>query len=58
MPSIDDIRATAERISGNPSSGAIRLFIDDLITALDDNTQPEDSDGIPVTERREQPRLQ
>ena len=58
MPDIDDIRATAERISGNPSSGSIRLFIDDLITALDDNTQPEDSAGIPVTERREQPRLQ
>lgn len=58
MPDIDDIRATAERISGNPSSGSIRLFIDDLITALNDNTQPEDSDGIPVTERREQPRLQ
>lgn len=57
MPDIDDIRATAERISGNPSSGAIRLFIDDLITALDDDTQPTD-DGIPVTERREQPRLQ
>ena len=57
MPSIDDVRATAERISGNPTSGAVRLFIDDLITALDDNTQP-DSDAIPVTERREQPRLQ
>jgi hypothetical protein len=56
MPSIDDIRATAERISGNPSSGAVRLFIDDLITALDDE-QP-DSDAIPVTELREQPRLQ
>ena len=57
MPDIDDIRTTAERISGNPSSGAIRLFIDDLITALDDNNPPT-SDGIPVTERREQPRLQ
>ena len=57
MPSIDDIRTTAERISGNPTSGAIRLFIDDLIGALDDNTHPTD-DGIPVTERREQPRLQ
>ena len=55
MPSIDDVRATAERISGNPTSGAVRLFIDDLIHALDD--QP-DSDAIPVTERREQPRLQ
>ena len=55
MPSIDDVRATAERISGNPTSGAVRLFIDDLITALDD--QPT-SDAIPVTERREQPRLQ
>lgn len=57
MPSIDDVRATAERISGNPTSGAVRLFIDDLIHALDDDTQP-DSDAIPVTERREQPRLQ
>ena len=57
MPSINDIRATAERISGNPTSGAIRLFIDDLITALDDDSQPK-SDAIPVTERREQPRLQ
>jgi len=57
MPSIDDVRATAERISGNPSSGNIRLFIDDLIHALDDHSQP-DSDAIPVTERREQPRLQ
>lgn len=57
MPSIDDIKATAERISGNPTSGAVRLFIDDLIHALDDDTQP-DSDAIPVTERREQPRLQ
>ncbi len=57
MPSINDIRATAERISGNPTSGAVRLFIDDLIHALDDDSQP-DSDAIPVTERREQPRLQ
>ena len=57
MPSIDDVKATAERISGNPTSGAVRLFIDDLIHALDDDTQP-DSDAIPVTERREQPRLQ
>ena len=57
MPSIDDVRTAAERISGNPTSGAVRLFIDDLITALDDDTQPE-GDGIPVTERREQPRLQ
>ena len=57
MPDIDDIRTTAERISGNPTSGAVRLFIDDLIHALDDDTQPT-GDGIPVTERREQPRLQ
>ena len=57
MPTSDDIRHTAERISGNPTSGAIRLFIDDLITALDDE-QRADSDAIPVTERREQPRLQ
>ena len=55
MPTSDNVRATAERISGNPTSGAIRLFIDDLIHALDE--QP-DSDSIPVTERREQPRLQ
>ena len=55
MPSIDDIRTTAERISGNPTSGDVRLFIDDLITALDDQS---DTDAIPVTERREQPRLQ
>lgn len=57
MPSIDDVKATAERISGNPTSGAVRLFIDDLIHALNDNSQP-DSEAIPVTERREQPRLQ
>ena len=56
MPSSDNVRTTAERISGNPSSGPIRLFIDDLITALDQ--QPADNDTIPVTERREQPRLQ
>ena len=55
MPTSDDVRTTAERISGNPTSGAIRLFIDDLIHALD---QQPDSDSIPVTERREQPRLQ
>ena len=56
MPNIDDVRTTAERISGNPSSGAIRLFIDDLIHALND--KEAEYDGIPVTERREQPRLQ
>ena len=56
MPSIDNIRTTAERISGNPTSGDVRLFIDDLIHALNDE-QP-DSDAIPVTELREQPRLQ
>jgi len=55
MPSIDDVRATAERISGNPTSGDVRLFIDNLIHALDE--QP-DTDAIPVTELREQPRLQ
>jgi hypothetical protein len=55
MPSIDNIRTTAERISGNPTSGDVRLFIDNLITALDE--QP-DLDSIPVTELREQPRLQ
>jgi len=55
MPTSDNIRATAERISGNPTSGPIRLFIDDLITALDEQPDP---DSIPVTELREQPRLQ
>ena len=55
MPTSDNVRATAERISGNPTSGPIRLFIDNLITALN---EPADSDTIPVTERREQPRLQ
>ena len=34
MPTSDNVRATAERISGNPTSGLIRLFIDDLIHAL------------------------
>jgi hypothetical protein len=66
MPTIDDIRATAERISGNPTSGDVRLFIDDLIHALDFiddlihalNDEQPDSDAIPVTELREQPRLQ
>ena len=64
MPDIDDVRATAERISGNPSSGAIRLFIDDLIHALDEMGIEQTAaaylsrEGIPVTERREQPRLQ
>jgi len=53
MPSIDTIRTTAERISGNPTSGNVRLFIDDLIHALNDDT-----DAIPVSELREQPRLQ
>ena len=57
MPTSDNVRATAERISGNPTSGPIRLFIDDLIHALDNDTQPT-GDAIPVTERREQPRLQ
>jgi hypothetical protein len=56
MPDIDDIRTTAERISGNPSSGAIRLFIDDLIHALDE--KEAEYGRIPVTELREQPRLQ
>ena len=52
MPTINAVRATAERISGNPTSGDVRLFIDDLITALN-----EDSDAIPVTELREQQKL-
>jgi len=68
MPTINSIRATAERISGNPTSGDVRLFIDDLITALWDQAvsvadslgrfdEQSDSDAIPVTERREQQRL-
>jgi hypothetical protein len=54
MPSLDDIRKTAEKISGNPDNGTIRTFIDELMDAL----APEQRDAIPVTEQREQQRLQ
>lgn len=54
MPSLDEIRQTAERISGNPDNGTIRSFINELLEAL----EPETADIIPVTERREQQRLQ
>lgn len=54
MPSLDQIRQTAERISGNPDNGDIRSFINELMDAL----QPETTDSIPVTEQREQQRLQ
>ena len=53
MPSLDQIRQTAERISGNPDNGDIRAFINELLEAL----EPKTSDSIPVTERREQQRL-
>lgn len=53
MPSLDQIRQTAEKISGNPDSGDIRAFISELLEAL----EPETADSIPVTERREQQRL-
>ena len=54
MPSLDQIRQTAERISGNPDNGNIRTFINELMDAL----EPETTDSIPVTEQREQQRLQ
>ena len=54
MPSLDQIRQTAERISGNPDNGNIRTFINQLMDAL----EPETTDSIPVTEQREQQRLQ
>ena len=53
MPSLDQIRRTAEKISGNPDSGDVRAFINELLEAL----EPETADSIPVTERREQQRL-
>ena len=53
MPSLDQIRQTAERISGNPDNGNIWAFINELLEAL----EPETADSIPVTERREQQRL-
>ncbi len=55
MPSLDDIRKTAEKISGNPDNGTIRAFIDELMNTLQTT---ETADGIPVTEQREQQRLQ
>lgn len=54
MPSLDTIRQTAEKISGNPDNGDIRSFINELMEAL----EPETTDSIPVTEKREQQRLQ
>ena len=54
MLSLDQIRQTAEKISGNPDSGTIRSFINELMEAL----EPETTDSIPVTEQREQQRLQ
>lgn len=54
MPSLDQIRQTAERISGNPDNGNIRTFINELMDAL----EPETTDSIPVTDQREQQRLQ
>ena len=54
MPSLDEIRQTAERISGNPDNGTIRSFINELLEAL----EPETAEIIPVTEQREQQRLQ
>jgi hypothetical protein len=54
MPSLDQIRQTAERISGNPDNGDIRTFINELMDAL----EPETADSIAVTEQREQQRLQ
>ena len=53
MPSLDQIRQTAEKISGNPDNGIIRSFINELMEAL----EPETADIIPVTEQREQQRL-
>ena len=53
MPSIDQIRKTAEAISGNPDNGNIRAFINELLEAL----EPETADTIPVVEQREQQRL-
>ena len=53
MPSLDQIRQTAERISGNPDNGDIRAFINELLQAL----ELETADSIPVTEQREQQRL-
>ena len=53
MPSLNEIRQTAERISGNPDNGTIRTFIDELLEAL----EPKTADSIPVTEQREQQRL-
>ena len=54
MPSLDQIRQTAEKISGNPDSGAIRAFINELMETLQTT---ETIDSIPITEQREQQRL-
>jgi hypothetical protein len=54
MPSLDQIRQTAEKISGNPDNGTIRSFIDELMETLQ---TAETADSIPVTEQREQQRL-
>ena len=52
---IDTIRTQAERDNRWTTSGDVRLFINHLISALD---KKETEYGyIPVTERREQPRL-
>jgi len=53
MPSLNEIRQTAEKISGNPDNGTIRTFINELMEAL----EPETTDIIPVTDQREQQRL-
>ena len=53
MPSLDQIRQTAEAISGNPDNGTIRTFINELLEAL----EPQTADSIPVVEQREQQRL-
>ena len=53
MPSLNEIRQTAEKISGNTDNGTIRSFINELMAAL----EPETADIIPVTEQREQQRL-
>jgi hypothetical protein len=52
---INTIRAEAERDNRWNTSRDVRLFIDDLITALD--KKETDYGYIPVTELREQQRL-
>lgn len=56
MPSLDQIRQTAEKISGNPDNGDIRAFINELLNALD--AKEAEYGRIPVVEQREQQRLQ